>query len=328
MSRQRPKQPAARRAAAGSAVLWRAVLIVVLLVAGLWAVGRLWATPATAPPSTAPVPSATPPATPPPSTTPPASPPPATTPPAVPESGPVVPPPVPTPSAAELSDKELPWGFVRNSTHQMPGITAATQALLDQYHAFWLGPTDKKAVYLTFDNGYDVGLTPRILTVLKKHVVKGIFFFTGSNMKQNPDLVKQIVAEGHAIGNHTMNHPNLARTGAETFEREVEGVDELYFSLTGKHLHYFRPPSGIYSEAVLARLQAKGYRTAFWSVAMRDWEPLPGGKDEALHGVLDHLHPGAVVLLHSVSKDVAAALDEIITQTLAAGYSFGDPTTL
>lgn len=324
----------------GNTVLGRALLIVALTVVALYGVGRVWSVPARAPTprDAAPLPAASPaapqPASPP--QTQPTSPSPV---PEAPATQPAVPP-APTGSsepAAPASGSgdttavptaEQHWGFVPNTQHKTPEIYAATQKLLDQHAAFWLGPTSQKTVYLTFDNGYEIGLTPDILKVLKKHQVKAMFFFTGANMKQNPDLLKQVLAGGHAVGNHTMNHLNLAQMTANTFESEVDGVDDLFFGLTGKHLRYFRCPEGTYSEAVLARLQARGYRTAFWSIAMRDWVPMPGGKDEALHGVVDHLHPGAVILLHSESKDDLAALDEIIAQTIAAGYSFGDPETL
>jgi len=336
---RRSKEANPRPAGSGSAVLWRALLVVALVGVGLFTIGRLGSVPVRAPvPAEANGPTA--PAVPP-STAP--SPPPSSTP-AAPEPLPPAPPPLSPPPGSEagttppatggtapsstLPTTELHWGYVPNSQHETPGIPAGIQTTLDRHAALWLGPTDKKVVYLTFDNGYEVGLTADILATLKRHQVKSIFFFTGANMKQNPDLVKKIVAEGYAVGNHTMTHLNLAEMGANKFETEVDGVDELYFGLTGRHLHYFRCPEGTYSEAVLARLQAKGYRTAFWSIAMRDWLPLPGGKEEALHGVIDHLHPGAVILLHSESKDDLAALDDIISQTQAMGYSFGDPNTL
>lgn len=219
------------------------------------------------------------------------------------------------------------WWYTPNPNHRRPEMQPQTESLLSKHNAFWIGP-NAKTVYLTFDSGYDKGLIPEFLKVLKKHGAKAMFFYTGSNLQQHPDLVKTTLAAGHAIGNHTVTH-QWPRSSPEKLNQEVDEVQRIYGNITGgQTLRYFRFPEGAYNEAVLAQMQAKGYRTAFWSLALRDWEPLAGGKQAAYHAVVDHLHPGAVILLHSISKDDLDAMDDILTAAEKQGYSFGDPETL
>lgn len=307
---------------AGRPAPWKVFAGIGGLVVVLAAVGVLRSTP-TAGPGATPAPGSTP--TPAATPTPDVAPTPAVTP--TPDATPT-PGGTPAPVEAGPSNSAQPWGYVPNLQHETPQVGAATLRELARYGAAWLGPTGSKTLYLTFDSGFDAGLTPTILATLKKHNVKALFFFTGSNMKQHPELIRQILESGNAVGNHSISHPRLPTVSQGKFIDEVDGVDELFFAQTGKHLHYFRCPEGAFSESVLARLQARGYRTLFWSIALVDWLPLPGGKAEALKSVVEHLHPGAVILLHSVSPDSVGALDEIITQATASGYHFGDPETL
>lgn len=227
-----------------------------------------------------------------------------------------------------LSGRREDWGFVPNSKHQLPEVMAQTEQELKRFNALWHGPTDDKVIYLTFDGGGDSRETPHILETLKRQQVKVMFFITGDFLDQSPAMIKRMAAEGHGIGNHTVTHPHLNEQSPAQFDTEVDTVADQVKALTGKRPVYFRCPFGTYSEAVLGRLQAKGYRTAFWSIAMVDWLPMAGGKNQAVHGVLDHLHNGAVVLLHAGSADDVNALEDIIVRTRGEGYRFGDPETL
>lgn len=227
-----------------------------------------------------------------------------------------------TGTAAPPSYSKHGWGIKRNDRHEQPEMPSGISSTLARYGAYWIGKPGEKAVYLTFDEGYENGYTPKILDILKTNRVKAAFFVTGHYLKSQPELVKRMVAEGHIVGNHTMNHPSLPDISDEQIKTELQSVDDLFNKLTGKKMHYLRPPKGEYSEHTLALTRDLGYHNIFWSLALVDWVPMPGGAEEAYRSVMDNLHPGALILLHAVSKDDTEALDRIIKDIKAQGYSF------
>ncbi len=215
------------------------------------------------------------------------------------------------------------WGLKKNSLHQQPEMPAYIATELSRYDAYWVGSPDRKVVYLTFDEGYENGYTPAILDALKANGVKAAFFVTGHYLKSQPGLVQRMVDEGHIVGNHTENHPSLPDVSDEQIEKELRLVEERYEEVTGcKNMRYLRPPQGEYSERTLALTRELGYHNIFWSFAMVDWLPLPGGAQESHQTVMDNLHNGALLLLHAVSKDNAEAMDKILKDIKAQGYTF------
>ncbi|MDI6603625.1 MAG: delta-lactam-biosynthetic de-N-acetylase [Thermoanaerobacteraceae bacterium] len=214
------------------------------------------------------------------------------------------------------------WGLRRMPDHKTPEITSKAMELIKKYDGIFTGDTNKKVVYLTFDEGYENGYTPKILDILKENNVKAAFFVTGPYIKQHGDLVKRMVDEGHIVGNHTVNHPSLPSISDEKVKEEITKLGDMYKNLTGKQMHYFRPPKGEYSERTLYLTKSLGYKTVFWSLAFADWQPLPGGPDESYNTVMKNIHQGAVILLHAVSKDNTLALDRILKDVKAQGYEF------
>ena len=196
---------------------------------------------------------------------------------------------------------------------------------MKKYGAYYVGNANEKVLYLTFDCGYENGNTPAILKALKKHKVKATFFVVGHFLKENNDLVKQIAKEGHTIGNHTYNHPNIIGMSKEKFESELTQVEDLYKEITGKEMtKYYRPPQGKYNVENLQMAQAKGYKTFFWSLAYVDWNAdAQPTKEEAFEKLLSRIHPGAIVLLHNTSKTNGEILDELLGKWEDMGYSFG-----
>ncbi len=222
-----------------------------------------------------------------------------------------------------LSNAKKGWGLKRNSSHQQPEMSSSTIKLFGQYGAYWIGKLDEKVVYLTFDEGYENGYTPSILDTLKANGVKAAFFVTGHYLKTQPDLVRRMVEEGHIVGNHTDTHPSLPDVTDEEIKKELQVVEESYASITGKgDMKYLRPPKGEYSERTLALTRELGYHNIFWSMAFVDWVPMPGGPEEAYQSVMDNLHNGALILLHAVSKDNTEAMDRILKDIKARGYTF------
>ena len=217
------------------------------------------------------------------------------------------------------------WGLSFQTEGQAPVGPAGVDEL-KKYDGVYVGDPRESVIYLTFDAGYENGCTEKILDVLKAHDVKAAFFLVGDYLERNADLVRRMAAEGHIVGNHTMNHPDMRKmTDPESFQKELEDMAALYQQITGQPLpKYYRPPQGLYSKENLELAQKLGYKTVFWSLAYVDWN----NKDQptaayAFSKLLPRTHNGAVVLLHSTSKTNAAILDELLTQWKSMGYRFG-----
>lgn len=216
------------------------------------------------------------------------------------------------------------WGLGFGESGSQPSGTESAE-VMKKYNAYYVGDSKKKVLYLTFDCGYENGNTPAILKALKKHKVKATFFVVGHFLKENHDLVKQIIKEGHTVGNHTYNHPNIIGMSKEKFESELTQVEDLFQEITGKELSkYYRPPQGKYNVENLQMAQERGYKTFFWSLAYVDWnQDAQPTKEEAFDKLLSRVHPGAIVLLHNTSRTNGEILDELLSKWEDMGYSFG-----
>lgn len=196
--------------------------------------------------------------------------------------------------------------------------------MLENHNGIFMADSQEKELFLTFDNGYEAGHTAAILDTLKKRDVPATFFVTGHYLQEEPELVKRMVKEGHIVGNHSFNHPDLTVESNETIREELESVETLFTQITGKSMpKYLRPPRGIFSERTLAVSNALGYTNVFWSLAYKDWEiDKQKGEQYAYDQIMRRIHPGAIMLLHTVSRDNAEALDRVIVELQKQGYTF------
>ena len=216
------------------------------------------------------------------------------------------------------------WGLSFRTEGAAPVGTAGSEQL-KKYGAAYVGDASEKKIYLTFDAGYENGSTEKILDALKKHEVKAAFFLCGSYLERNPDLVRRMVEEGHIVGNHTVDHPDMSKiTDEAAFAKQLTGLEERYREITGQEMpKYYRPPQGTYSEENLKMAQKMGYKTVFWSLAYVDWNNDKQPTAEyAYSKLLPRIHNGAVVLLHSTSQTNGEILDELLTKWEAMGYTF------
>lgn len=222
-----------------------------------------------------------------------------------------------------VSNKGLGWGFVKKKGEK-PEIPAETTEMMTGYNTFYMDLREERVLYLTFDEGYENGYTADILDTLKKCNVPAAFFITGDYFDREQELVERMFEEGHIIGNHTENHPNLHKLeNPEKMLEELKILDDKFFERFGEHMKYMRPPEGEYSPRVLAAAQFAGYKTVLWSFAYKDWQRdvIHGGK-YACDAVTPYFHNGAIILLHAVSKDNAEALESIIRCAREEGYEF------
>ncbi|BDF33005.1 delta-lactam-biosynthetic de-N-acetylase [Lachnospiraceae bacterium] len=216
------------------------------------------------------------------------------------------------------------WGLSFQEDGQPPAANATADEL-KQFDAFYKSGTEDKVIYLTFDCGYENGNTAPILDALKKHKVPAAFFVVGNFLSENPNLIKRMNDEGHIVGNHTYTHPDMSKISTkEAFSEELGKVETLYKDITGEEMtKYYRPPQGKYSEGNLQMAKDMGYKTFFWSLAYVDWyQDDQPTKEEAFDKLLNRIHPGAIVLLHSTSSTNAEILDELLTKWEEMGYTF------
>ena len=230
-----------------------------------------------------------------------------------------------SPDAVTTSSNSTSWGLSFQEKGKRP-IGNAPLEELARYNAFFAKDTQEKIIYLTFDCGYENGNTTPILNALKKHNVKATFFVVGNFIKDNPDLITEMVKEGHIVGNHTLTHPDMSGISSmENFKKQLEGVENLYKEATGESMiKFYRPPQGIYSTTNLSMAKELGYKTFFWSLAYVDWyQDKQPTKEEAFEKLLTRIHPGAIVLLHNTSSTNGQILDELLTRWEEMGYTFG-----
>ncbi|MEK3890313.1 delta-lactam-biosynthetic de-N-acetylase [Bacillus sp. FSL K6-3431] len=227
-------------------------------------------------------------------------------------------------SVQAVSNQPIHWGFNKGTNEQQAEAGTEYDQLLNKYGAFYKGNKDEKILYLTFDNGYENGYTGKILDILKKEKVPAAFFVTGHYLKTAPDLAKRMVKEGHIIGNHSWSHPDMTQISEEKIKIELAKVKDETKIITGQaDMMYLRPPRGILSERSMKIAQEEGYVHVLWSLAFKDWlTNQQKGWKYSYDSIMAQVHPGSVMLLHTVSKDNADALERVIQELKKRGYTF------
>ena len=226
----------------------------------------------------------------------------------------------------QLESKQITWGPGSILDGQgRPEACVTLQKQYGKYGAWFIGEEEDK-IYLTFDEGYENGYTSQILDVLKEKKVSAVFFITMDYVKKEPELVQRMIDEGHILGNHTCSHPanGMPSLSVEAQKDDIMTLHNMVLNQFGYDMKLFRFPAGIYSDQSLSVVSSLGYRSVFWSFAYRDFEvnnqPDP---TYALNLCLDELHPGAIYLIHAVSRTNAHILSDFIDGARARGYEFG-----
>lgn len=226
-------------------------------------------------------------------------------------------------SSQELSNKKIGWGIKRNDNHEQPDLGKVNKEILEKNNGIAMGNNNDKYIYLTFDEGYEAGHTTQILSTLKENNVKATFFITAHYLNTQPDLVKQMIEEGHIVGNHTVNHKSMPSLTEEQINSEVMDLHKTIYEKFGYEMKYVRPPKGEYSERTIDCTNSLGYKTVMWSFAYDDWDENKQGKEEyGKKKILDNIHNGEIILLHSTSKDNSNILDYCIKEIKNMGYEF------
>ena len=222
-----------------------------------------------------------------------------------------------------INTKAAGWGYKKNPHHTTPEI-GLYKNMIDGTSSFYVGDTTKKVVYLTFDAGYDNGELSKILDTLKEKQVIGSFFLTGDFIDRFSDLTCRLSTDGHIVCNHSYGHKKIQNLTKNELKEDLEKLENAYYNLTGKQMvKYFRPPEGEFTKEALKNVQGLGYKTIFWSVAHYDWNVKnQPSTEKTINSILDNLHPGAIILLHTVSTSNSNSLGVIIDKIKDQGYTF------
>jgi peptidoglycan/xylan/chitin deacetylase (PgdA/CDA1 family) len=165
-----------------------------------------------------------------------------------------------------------------------------------------IAPPRPGELALTFDDGPNPAWTPQLIDVLARHGVKATFFFVGRYAEAEPILTRYVADAGHLIGNHSWSHPNLALCPADRIRDELARTKDTLEQITGKPVHFFRPPFGARRPAVLRIARELGMTPVMWNAMTGDWkEPSPERIASRLSAKIDGLHQrgyAANVVLH------------------------------
>ncbi len=182
------------------------------------------------------------------------------------------------------------------------------------------GPAAGKALYLTFDDGPNPGHTEAVLDLLAQHDARATFFVLGEQAERHPGLMRRIAAEGHALGNHSWDHPSFPRITPAEQATQIERTDRVIAVYNEGRRISFRPPSGRFPPALLLRFVRARRRMAYWSYDSLDYRRAPV---ERMVETIRAQPPvaGDVVLMHDDSELTTQALALLLPEWRAAGFS-------
>ncbi len=177
-------------------------------------------------------------------------------------------------------------------------------------------------VALTFDDGPHPSHTPRLLDILKQRNVKATFYVVGTNVSRHPHIIRRMLAEGHEVGNHTVNHPNLSQMGDDGVRRELDGVITAMRSAAPNYrMRTMRPPYGALTQRQREWIfREYGYPTIMWSVDPQDWRR--PGASVVTQRILSNTRSGGIVLAHDIHGATIDAMPATVDGLLGRGFRF------
>ncbi len=180
---------------------------------------------------------------------------------------------------------------------------------------------DGPYIAMTFDDGPNATLTPRLLDLLAAHHMKATFFVVGENAAEHPEILKRAVREGHEIANHSWSHPNFGKMSDEAVRRELQKTDDAIKAAIGTRPTLMRPPYG----SITARQKnwihdEFGYRIIIWDVDPLDWKR--PGPTVVTHRIVKETRPGSIILAHDIHPPTIEAMPATFDQLEAKGFKF------
>jgi peptidoglycan-N-acetylglucosamine deacetylase len=215
--------------------------------------------------------------------------------------------------------RSAPWSSLLNPAYWFR--RSQGEDLYDaKNHILYHGNRSLKEIALTIDDGPHTPTGDQLLDILKQEKVKATFFVVGRKMRERPDLVERMVAEGHEIANHTQDHYRLPTLKPDQMRRELNDPDIELYRIAGRHMDLMRPPGVQYNQKVLDVARELGYETITVSVAAKDFEDVT--PDFIVRRVLSRTTNGSIILLHDDRQSTVYALPRIIEGLRRQGYRF------
>ena len=197
------------------------------------------------------------------------------------------------------------------------------QRIFSKY--LWRFSSDKKEIYLTFDDGPTPEITHFVLEQLKKFEAKATFFLIGKNVTNHPELYQQILNENHTVGNHTNNHLNGFKTKTKEYLKNVlEAENVICNANENPGIKLFRPPYGRIKSKQAKEIQKLGYKIIMWSVLSADFD-VTISKEKCLQNVLKNTQNGSIIVFHDsvkASEKLTYALPKVLEFYTEKGFTF------
>ena len=205
----------------------------------------------------------------------------------------------------------------RSVSSPAPALAVASPAL--PQITFNSVHVDGPYIALTFDDGPNATLTPKLLDLLAAHHMKATFFVVGQNAADHPDILRRAVKEGHEIANHSWSHPNLGKMSDDAVRRELQKTDDAISAAIGKRPTLMRPPYGSITARQKSWIhQEFGYRIIIWDVDPLDWKR--PGPSVVTSRILKETHAGSIVLAHDIHPPTLEAMPATFDQLDRKGF--------
>ncbi len=182
---------------------------------------------------------------------------------------------------------------------------------------------NQKNIALTFDDGPHPRLTKEILDILDEYGIKATFFVIGQNVEYYGDVLEEVAASGHEIGNHTFSHRNLRNLTPDDLREEICQTEDDVFRHSEYRTRLLRPPEGFFTEHVCRLAEELDYTVVCWSVDTRDWAHTP--VPDIVENIVTNVEAGDIILFHDYVSGISPtpeALRAVIPILLADGYRF------
>ncbi|MFD1037937.1 polysaccharide deacetylase family protein [Virgibacillus byunsanensis] len=187
------------------------------------------------------------------------------------------------------------------------------------------GHPEKEMVSFLINVSWGEEHIPHMLNVLKKHKIKATFFIEGKWAKEHSDYVKMIDEQGHVIGNHAYNHPDMARLSEQEIVNQIKQTNEILEAITDRTPKWFAPPSGSFKDQVVDTASDLEMETILWSVDTIDWKN--PSVSVMMNQVIRKIHPGAMILMHP-TPSIVQGLEPLILNIKENGYKIGSVNSL
>lgn len=219
-----------------------------------------------------------------------------------------------------------------------PALTPAIPPSL-LYSLFFHGNESRKEVALSFDDGPDINATPKILKILRQYNLRATFFSIGQHVEAYPQITREVYAEGHTIGNHSWNHPDLTTLSPDQVSWQLDYTSQIIQKTIGIKPLLMRPPYGAINRLAHIQIENAGMLPVLWNVDTEDWKL--AGVDSIVQKAMSEVKNGSIILMHDGGGErsqTIAALPIIITKLQHQGYKivsmqqllnhYGDTATL